>query len=385
MNNNKRILTVFGCGLLAVLAATWYFKRKGHGHAHQKQSGMTSFDVFADQNAIHMLQLENGPPQALRYRRIEPGKPEFESLLPVKSGETIVSRRSNDVQVAASGKHLFAVWQIAGTGYGNRGPMRLAESSDAGKTWFRVAGPAAPQRTDDQGFVALLGDAGEVFHLVWLDVAGGGKGLRYAAFREGVWEKMQSIAPVTCQCCWNSLAQNPDGSLLVLYRGASPRDMMLGTFSHGQWQGAERVDPVGWQINICPHAGGGISARSVAYTYAVTWTGKEDAIGIYFNRRDNVSGAWDHRAKIGSATARNPDVAESADSIAVVWDEYAGEARVVKAVLSRDRGKTWTSEKILSPAGVHASYPRVLPLNAGFKIYWSESVHNNLSIGSTHI
>ncbi|MGH8594339.1 MAG: sialidase family protein [Gammaproteobacteria bacterium] len=43
--------------------------------------------------------------------------------------------RGNDVQIAAAGKRLIAVWQVPGSGFNGRGPLATAISSDGGDTW----------------------------------------------------------------------------------------------------------------------------------------------------------------------------------------------------------------------------------------------------------
>lgn len=396
MTNKRKALFALSLTLPLSLLVIWFLKRGDHHHAPEKQTGTTSFDVYADGGNIHLLELMNhalAKPanehaahdkvhQMLRYSHVIRGKNVFSAEIALAQGERVVSRRSNDVQIAAAGDHLLAVWQISGTGFGNRGPMRFAESLDAGRTWQTIAGPTAASRTDDQGFFDLLADNTGRFHLVWLDVESREKGLRYATLEKAKWQKVTTIDSVTCQCCWNTLKKNPTGELIVLYRSAAPRDMAVATLKNGQWLKGETVDNFSWKINACPHAGGGLSAARSEYTFAVTWTGESTAQGAYFSRRDNAIGKWNLRQKFGSVSARNPDVAENGSNLAVVWDEYEGDNRLIKAMLSADAGKSWSQTQTISAKKAIASYPRLLPEGNRFRVFWSESKNNDLTTRS---
>lgn len=382
----------------AALVAMYLMRRSPNdmhaGHAHhggkELQTGITSFDVYSDDRSVHLLTLTNhamaggAMHQLLRYERQTQGRIVITSDVPT-AAERIISKRSNDVQLAAQGERVLAVWQVAGTGFGGRGPMRFAESNDAGKTWRIISGATAAERTDDQGFFDIAADATHGFHLVWLDAVGKGKGLRYARYSTGAWQKTQTIDNVTCQCCYNSLRLNARGEPIVLYRRAAPRDMAFATLTQQGWQTGESVDNFGWQVNACPHAGGGLSARSAQYTFAVTWTGEKSAQGTYFSRRDNAERLWKKRQRIGGASAKNPDISENGNALAVVWDEYEGDLRLVKTMLSANAGETWGGVRTLSTKNAAASLARIVPDGETFRVFWSESKDNNWVLRSTKL
>jgi len=383
------LVSLGGAALVAAYFMTHSQSDMHAGHAHHggkaEQTGTTSFDVYSDGKSVHLLTLTNhGPHQLLRYERQHQGGIVITSAVPT-TGERIVSKRSNDVQLAAAQNMIIAVWQVAGTGFGGRGPMRFAVSHDAGKTWGINLGPSAAERTDDQGFFDIAADATQAFHLVWLDAVGKDKGLRYAHYENGAWQKTQTVDSVTCQCCWNSLKINVQGKPIVLYRRAAPRDMAFATLAERGWQTGESVDNFAWQVNACPHAGGGLSARSAQYTFAVTWTGEKATQGAYFSRRENAGRLWKERQRIGGISAKNPDIAENGNTLAVVWDEYQGEIRLIRAMLSTDAGKTWGDVLTLSTKSAAASFARVVPDGNTFRVFWSESNNNDLVLRSTKL
>lgn len=362
------VTVVVAAGLLGIRM----LRTKAHQHHHEKVSGDASFDAAADGERIHLLVFkQHGDHQMLVHKRIENGNESAETELPRAANEKIISRRSNDVRIAARDGHVLALWQVAGTGFMNRGPLRFAESFDAGKTWKSVAGPTASNRTDDQGFAGVTADNKGKFHLVWLDLEAKIKGLRYASLADGKWSAPETIDAATCQCCWNSIAVNTQGEPVVMYRALKPRDMATARRSTQGWVKSSTVDNFGWQIEACPHAGGGLALGDSA-AFAVTWTGHETALGAYLNR-GSVDGQWKQKIRLGGKSARNPDIAVSGKRVLAVWDEFEGERRMVKVRISPDTGARWQNDTILTAADVSGSYPRVVSSPQGFTVFWSET------------
>jgi hypothetical protein len=374
MNRNKRYLIIAAIALPAVICGGWFWLNRDKAHAHkaEKLSGETSFDVYAQGGRIHMLVLrEHGAHQSVIYRQFAAGDIVREVALPTNPQDRIISRRSNDVQTAAAGDHLLAAWQVAGTGYANRGPIRTAESFDAGQSWRQSVAPTAAKRTDDQGFFDIEADNHGNFHLVWLDSQAKIKVLRYASLADGKWSAPQTIDAETCQCCWNSLRKNPQGELAVLYRNARPRDMALAKFDGKAWLKAGIVDGFGWKVEMCPHAGGGI-AFDRDHTYAVTWTGLEASVGCHLTGKKNSETAWQKPQKFGNTSARNPDIAVNGTGIAIVWDEFEGENRRAKFMRLANSDTTAFPAAQTISSGAAASYPRVVTNEASFHAFWTE-------------
>ncbi|MFO1471855.1 MAG: hypothetical protein U1F27_12565 [Turneriella sp.] len=382
MTNRKRNLIIAAIAIPAVICGGWYWQSRGKAHAHkaEKLSGETSFDVYADGQRLHMLVLkEHGQHQSIVYRGFAGGEVSPEIALPINPREKIISRRSNDVQIAAAGNHLLAAWQISGTGYANRGPIRTAESRDGGQTWQQATPPTAANRTDDQGFFDIETDDRGRFHIVWLDSQAKIKGLRHAMFAGQQWSAAQTIDAETCQCCWNSLRKNPQGELLVLYRNARPRDMALARYDGKAWHKAGIVDGFNWQVEMCPHAGGGLAIDN-EQTFAVTWTGREDSVGCYLSKRGKPD-SLARPQKFGNNSARNPDIAQNAHGLAIVWDEFEGASRRAKfTLLPKTDRKKMPDGEILSDTAKAGAYARVLNAGDGFYAFWSETLNANSTI-----
>lgn len=100
-----------------------------------------SFDVYADQGSLHVLLAGTvGEQQAmpvLRYLRSGDGGHTWSAPAAISTGKAPLNQsihRGNDVQIAAAGKRLMAVWQVPGSGFKGRGPLATAISSDRGDT-----------------------------------------------------------------------------------------------------------------------------------------------------------------------------------------------------------------------------------------------------------
>lgn len=372
MPKRKGLIIAVTVTVAAVLIGMRMLRTKVHQHKHDKVSGDASFDVAADGSRIHLLVLkQHGDHQMLVHKKIEQGEESAETELPRAATEKIISKRSNDVRIAARESHVVALWQVAGTGFMNRGPLRFAESLDGGHSWKALTGPTAAGRTDDQGFAGFTADDKGKFHLVWLDLEAKVKGLRYASYNNGKWSAVETIDAATCQCCWNSIATGADGEPVVMYRALKPRDMATARRSSQGWVKEGNVDNFGWQIEACPHAGGGLALGKKS-AFAVTWTGHETEQGTHFSAT-NAGGKWNRKMRLGGKSARNPDIALSAGRLAAVWDEFEGERRMVKVRISPNGGGEWRPEEILTPVQVSGSYPRVVALPQGFMVFWSET------------
>jgi hypothetical protein len=171
--------------------------------------------------------------------------------------------------------------------------VRLAHSSDDGRTWSRSFTPHHDGTKTEHGFVTLfqMPDAG--LGLVWLDGrnmtggdhappshAAGGSGdmtLRFGSFGSD-WTQIADIAldPRVCECCPTSVAVTSEGPI-VAYRDRSPeevRDIFISRLENGKWSEPKPVHADQWRVNACPVNGPVLSARG--REVAVAWFNAKD-------------------------------------------------------------------------------------------------------------
>jgi hypothetical protein len=187
---------------------------------------------------------------------------------------------------------LVAHWlQKSGTGtYAY--DVRLARSTDDGRTWSASTTPHHDGLQREHGFASLLPMPGRGVALIWLDgrhtsatadhdapgASGGAMSLRYATF-DGQWRQTSDVQvdDRVCDCCPTTAVMTPDGPLVAYRdRGADEtRDIYVARLEGKSWSTPRAAHADNWQIAACPVNGPRLSARG--RDVALAWfTGKDD-------------------------------------------------------------------------------------------------------------
>ncbi len=339
-----------------------------------------SFDVYADQHAIHALfaaSTDNLQQPYIAYLRSDDDGAHWNTAVDLGqyADKALESKLGNDVQIAASGKQLIAVWQQRGELPG-MGPLQVLSSGDGGNSWSPGSNPTASDT--DQSHADLAADAHGRFHLVWLDDRdeNGYQGLRYARSEDaGQHWQAQTIDDSSCSCCWNRLLISVDDHLQVLYRDMEPRDMALAQSLDGgdSWLRAGTVGAFNWQFDGCPHNGGGLTAGDPQNLYALVWTGADNQAGLYHLQSTDAGNSWTPpQAMISEHAGFHSDIAAGNDGrVLAIWDTRGAKSEVVFSI-SADRGQHWSPPQALSDEGNSASFPRVVASSSGWLAMWME-------------
>lgn len=347
--------------------------------------GSQSLDVYRDGEALHLLtaRYEDGSsaPQLL-YQRSSDGGGTWSSAVRVDAGRSPAktARRGSDPQIAGAGDNLLAIWTVAGTGYGDSGPLATAVSKDGGKTWQAGPNPADDNSTGGHGYVDVAADGRGAFHLVWLDDRDGKQALRYTRSDDAGnnWDANKTLDQQTCECCWNTLLTASDNRVWALYRDKNPRDMALAVSNDSgeSWQRAAHVGSFGWQFPNCPEAGGGLAISTPASggetLHAIVRTGKKGSAGIHYQRSSDEGRYWSSPRSLQPGVADHPTVAgDRSGNLIAAWDNLEGKDLVIEASISNDNGVTWTRPRRLSAPGTDASHPRAVATSAGLRVFWT--------------
>ena len=275
-------------------------------------------------------------------------------------------------QLIAMGNRVFATWTALGPNERRGGTLAIALSDDGGATWRPGAVPFGGQK-GAQTFPKMVA-SGSIAHMVWLDSRGGSQGLRYARSLDGgsSWADDRPLAPRTCDCCWNSVAAAPDGSVSALYRGHDPRDMMhIGSRDGKAWRNTGSVGGFDWRVQACPHVGGAL-VRDGAMLHALVWTGREGAWGLFHATSRDAGNSWSAPRRLGTEDARNADLARSPDgTLVAIWDEPGTGETAIRIARSSDAGVSWQQAERL-PAARNATNPRVTATSRGTTTVWLE-------------
>lgn len=343
---------------------------------------ISSFDVYVDEGLIHALvggKISAKDKQIkLSYVRSEDGGHNW--LAPVNLSEfpITIATRGNDIQLAATGKHLLAVWQTKGELPG-MGPMVSAYSDDSGQTWAKGTNPAV-NNAGDQSHLDLIADRQGVFHTAWLEdpEENGYQSLRYARSvdKGRHWDKATTLDGSTCSCCWNSFALSPDKGLNILYRDMKPRDMVLQQSANDgkTWRKTSTVGEFGWQFDGCPHVGGSLAyygPDEPQQLHSLVWTGAEGKSGLYALASEDNGQSWSTPQKLGNAGVHG-DMAILNGNLFAIWDEMEANGSGIFYAKSQDGGNTWLTPTRLALADRAATHPRLVATELGLLALWTE-------------
>lgn len=285
--------------------------------------------------------------------------------------------------------------------------LRLARSTDGGRSFQAPATLSAADAAGDRGWPALALDGQGRAHAIWLDHRGlagrGGRGHSHgqgAPADNAVAMAQQSslyyvrsgppagaeqeLSKGVCYCCKTALAAGADGALFAAWRHVFPggvRDIAFAASRDGgrSFTPPVRVSADGWAINACPDDGPAI-AVDAGGTVHVVWPtvlpGRtpEGAL-FYASSRDGRT--FTPRVRIPTAGSPKPSHAQiaigPAGRIVVAWDELAGGRRQAFA-RELKRGASgaldWGAAIGLSDEGP-ASYPVLAATDRGILAVWA--------------
>ena len=165
--------------------------------------------------------------------------------------------------------------------------VRLARSTDDGKTFSASMTPHHDGTQTEHGFASLFQMPGAGLGVVWLDgrnMKGGHEGhgsgsmtLRFATFDKN-WKQTADaeLDDRVCECCPTTVAVTSDGPI-VAYRNRSPeevRDIYVTRLENGKWSTPAAVHADGWTVPACPVNGPALSARG--RQVALAWFNAKD-------------------------------------------------------------------------------------------------------------
>jgi hypothetical protein len=164
--------------------------------------------------------------------------------------------------------------------------LRLAYSSDDGRTWSRSFRPHHDGTQTEHGFASLFEMPEGGLGVVWLDgramkthgngghggPGGGAMSLRFARYDRS-WKQIQDepLDLRVCDCCPTSAVVTADGPIAA-FRDRSDRevrDIHVTRRVAGKWSSSRAVHPDGWTINACPVNGPMLNAKG--QDVAVAW------------------------------------------------------------------------------------------------------------------
>jgi hypothetical protein len=253
--------------------------------------------------------------------------------------------------------------------------LRLARSTDEGRTWSAPFSPHHDGTKTQHGFASLF-DTGGGLGVIWLDgramtpgagpgdEATGDMGLRGAHF-DRAWKQQSenAIDLRVCECCPTASAVTTDGPILA-YRNRSAdevRDIYVSRFTGDAWTVPAPVHADGWKIDGCPVNGPALGANGL--NVAVAWfTAPKDEGHAFVAFSQDAGRTFSAPVQVDDAgSLGRVDVEQLADGSAVIgWIELAGKAAAFK-VRRVERGGQRSAAITVTDLGAsrNSGYPRL--------------------------
>lgn len=260
--------------------------------------------------------------------------------------------------------------------------VRLAQSSDDGKTWSESFTPHHDGTKTEHGFASLFQVPGAGLGLVWLDgrataEKGGAMTVRYGAF-DGSWTQTADMPIDTrvCDCCPTSAAVTSAGPIAAFRNRTEDeiRDIYVSRLEQGTWTEPKAVHDDNWQISGCPVNGPALGARE--RDVVITWfTGKVEPGRVYAAFSSDAGDSFGAPIRLDTEAALGRvDVELMPDGSAVAtWIEMGSagaEFRARRVTASGELGEPLVITKVSSSRS--SGYPRLARLGDELVFAWTE-------------
>lgn len=270
--------------------------------------------------------------------------------------------------------------------------VRLAFSTDDGRTWSAPTSPHHDGTQTEHGFASLFQAPGAGLGLIWLDgramkemkpgdhgdMNGGAMSVRAAVFdRKGIQVSETRVDDRVCECCPMAAAVTSEGPI-VAFRNRTEdeiRDIYISRLVAGRWTEPQPVHRDNWRIAACPVNGPALSASG--RNVVIAWFSAANGQGRVFAAFSGDAGqTFSAPIRIDDETALGRvDVELLPDgSAAVSWIEFAHQRSQFR--IRRVDGSGSRSES-LSVAGISANrssgYPRMARAGSELVFAWTDT------------
>ncbi|MBM3985749.1 MAG: exo-alpha-sialidase [Planctomycetes bacterium] len=295
--------------------------------------------------------------------------------------EAVTAEAENRPKLVVDADGTVHVTWTQNLGQPMTGHIRYARSTDGGRTFSTPVILNDDRQVISHRFDALASDGRGRVAVVWLDARSRGErtGKKSPQTDVGVYAALSQdggasfapnrrVAEHSCQCCRTGLAWTRDGPVAFWRHvfGRNIRDFAIARLDGGP---VLRATDDEWEIDGCPHHGGGIAEDGRGNLHIVWFTDGARRKGIFYRR---VAAADFSRADapldmsapmaLGDAArqAGHPAVAAAGDRVLLTWREFDGQRFSVWALLSAEAGARWGAPQKLAESDGPADY--ALPL-----------------------
>ena len=287
-------------------------------------------------------------------------------------------------------EELVAHWLVRGPNRGYDYGVRIARSTDGGRTWTEPWTPHTDGTRTEHGFVSKFMLEDGRLGLVWLDGRNsvdqnetkgipGAMSLHYrSADRSGVADAERLIDARVCDCCQTDVALAASGPVVV-YRDRSDeevRDIYVTRLADGEWTRGAPVHSDGWVIPACPVNGPAVAARDNDVVVAwFTGAGGEAKAQVAFSSDGGVLFGDPVRVDDGRALGRVDVLWLDGGSALVMWLERRSRtAEILVRQAWPDGRVSEVAVVTTTSAGRDSGFPRMIQDGMGRVVFaWTET------------
>lgn len=259
------------------------------------------------------------------------------------------------------------------------GEVRFARSLDGGGGFSGPLTVNAPPDDSGHRFDTLAVGPDGTVTMVWIDkrdrdveTAAGrpyvGAAL-YAAVstdRGATFSTNRRLVDHACECCRIAAAGLGDGRIALLWRhvfGAKTRDHAVVVLARDGAPGpVQRATFDGWELDGCPHHGPSLAAGPDGTLHLAWFTGAgADGKGIFYGQSGDGGETVTSPTRLpATAAAGHPAVLATASGVWVAWVEPAAAGSTVRAIRSRDGGRSFGPPVELATSAGAGDHPFLL-------------------------
>jgi hypothetical protein len=235
----------------------------------------------------------------------------------------------------------------------------------------------------------MIIDAADRIHFAWHDVrdrdeykklGGGDLSIYHVSARTGKAIQLasdQRIAKNVCSCCRTAMAEDIDGSLIILARFVYPGNIrdhgLFRLSSDGKIGEPWRVTFDDWVIEGCPAHGPALSI-SADGRYHMTWfTQGEKRSGLFYAWSDDQGRTFSSPMPIGDQDKLpgRAEVLALGKQVALVWKVFDGMQTRVEAMYSMDGGLHWSAARSIAESSAQSAHPALITDGKQIFLSWN--------------
>ena len=194
------------------------------------------------------------------------------------------------------------------------------------------------------------------------------------------------VANHSCECCRIAIAPKGPENIAILWRhvfGEDVRDHAISELSpYGDTLQTHRASFDEWHINACPHHGPAMVQSSISNDYHMSWFTNGDVNqGIYYAKFSFNTNEPSQLYRVDRQPgAGHPYLAESEETLYLVWKGFNGTEALLNIISSEDDGKSWSNATTLVTTDKGSDYPFFVKRNEDVFLSWHTQEYGHIFI-----